>query len=239
MAVDVASRPQLGALKEKYPHVDLCIDHHVTGERYAERLLLDADAAATAQIMYRVITALGATIDKRIANALFTGLTTDTGCFKYANVTAETHRIAAELIGAGADHAAINKKMFETKSRARIDLERYLYNNFFFCYDDRCVISTLSAEVMDQLSLAEEDMDGASSLGRKIEGVLLSAVIRENPEGSYRVSVRSEDPVDASKICLEFGGGGHARAAGCTMKGSLSEVKQNLIEAVGREFASL
>jgi phosphoesterase RecJ-like protein len=240
VAVDIASRPLLGELKEKYASIDLCIDHHHSNEQYADRLLLNASAAATAQVMYRVIVELGAEVDKRIADALYTGISTDSGCFKYESVTADTHRIAAELIERGADHAAIDKKMFDTKSRGRIELERFLYDNFLFCHDGKCVISSLSADIMTRLSLTEEDMDGVSALGRKIEGVMVSAVIRENPDGgSFRVSLRSENPADVSKVCIEFGGGGHCRAAGCIMRGTLEDVKQRLIDGIGREFARL
>ena len=121
VAVDVATVNLLGGLEEQYK-VDMCIDHHSTNTEYADLLLLE-DVPAACQIMYDVVLALGIEVDKKIADCLYTGLTTDTGCFRYDSTTAQTYRVAADLIEAGADNGRINRIMFETKTKTYARLE--------------------------------------------------------------------------------------------------------------------
>ena len=125
IAVDVATENLLGGLQNTYGgKVDLCIDHHGTNTNYAKYLLLNADAAANCEIILKVIKALGVDIDKNMADCLYTGITTDTGCFKYSSATSNTYRSAAELIDFGADNGYINRVMFETKTKKFAALER-------------------------------------------------------------------------------------------------------------------
>lgn len=232
VACDVASLELLGVLAERYPQVDLCIDHHKSNTHYAARTLVDVSAAATTELMYRVITAMGVQPDTAIATALYTGLTTDTGCFRFSNVTRATHQIAAELIACGAPHALIDKQMFDNKSRERIALETAILQGLEYSHDGRCAIIFLPADVYDRFSVTEDDLDGISALPRRIQGVLCGITIREKPDGTFRVSMRCEPPLDACEICAGFGGGGHAAAAGCEMAGLLEDVKEQLRQAV-------
>ena len=126
VAVDVADPKLLGKrLEERYAaHIDLCIDHHGSNTLYAAQTLLDASAGAACEVIYEVLRELGVEMDEQIADCIYTGLSTDTGCFRYSNATARTHRIAADMIDCGADAPIINQVMFETKTRTYAALER-------------------------------------------------------------------------------------------------------------------
>ena len=237
VAADVASVSQLGALAAKYPRVNLCIDHHKSNSLCAENTLVDASCPAATQIMYRVILAMGVTVDRKIADCLFTGLSTDTGCFRFANVNAGSHRLAAELIECGADHHGINKRMFYTKSRGRLEVEKLMMENLSFHLDGKCAVVCLPADLRERFDVLEEELDGIAAFARRVEGVLAGVTVRANADGTYRVSLRTDSPVDSSAICQNFGGGGHTGAGGCTMTGPLEIVVARLVEAVERELA--
>lgn len=234
VAVDVADSNLLGALRDQYPKIHLCIDHHVSNTRYADRLLLDASASAACEVIYELCRRLDVKIQKQMADALFTGISTDTGCFKFTNVTARTHRIAADLLDLGADGAEINRIMFDTKSRERVEIERMALDSMRFYHGDKCAMISITKQMRERSRCAEEDLEGITSLSRTIEGVLIGVTIREKDNGRYKVSVRTHAPIDASRLCGELGGGGHARAAGCELEGPLERVQEILADITGR-----
>lgn len=238
VACDVAGRDLLGALSDAYPKVDLCIDHHKSNELFAEQTVLDAAAPAAAMILYRVILAMGVRPDKAVASALYTGIATDTGCFRFANVCAAAHRVAAELIDCGADQRAINKLMFDDKSPGRIEVEKLVLGNLEFFHGGRGAIVGLPGDMYQRFGVGEDDLDGISAIPRRIRGVVCGVTIRENASGFHRVSMRCDLPLDASAICAEFGGGGHTGAAGCTVQGTVDEVRAKMREAVGEALAA-
>ena len=138
VAVDVADKQLLGGLKEEFGDiVDLNIDHHISNVRYAKNLYLDSDASATAECIFELLTVMGVNINDITAKALYTGIVTDTGCFKYSSVTAKTHIIAAELYGYNIDAPEINRLMFDTKSRKLLELERMVLDASEFCVDGK------------------------------------------------------------------------------------------------------
>lgn len=236
VACDVASRDLLGALKDVYPEVDLCIDHHKSNTFFAARTTLDPAAPAAAQVLYAIIREMGVAIDKTIATALYTGLTTDTGCFRFAHVTSATYRAAADLIDLGAPHGLINKLMFDSKSRGRVEVEKLMMDSLEYHCGNRCAMVVLPEDIFERFDINEDDMDGVSAFPRRIEGILCGVTIRAQKDGSFRVSLRCEPGVDASRICAKFGGGGHSGAAGCTLHGELDNVRAVLIEAVEEEL---
>ena len=232
--VDVADIKLTGHLAEQFSgKVDLCIDHHISNIGYADRLYLEDTASAACECIYAIACELGLTIDKFVANALYTGLSTDSGCFRFTNTTARTHRIAAELLEKGADAGEINRVMFETKSRARINIERMALDAMEFWYGGSCATLPLTLTMQQSANCNHGDMEGITALPRTVEGVLVGVTFREKPQGGvYKISVRTHAPIDASKICKEFGGGGHTRAAGCDITGTLEQVKEKVLEVV-------
>ncbi len=234
VSVDVADSALLGLLEEDYAgRIDLCIDHHGSNRLKASNSYVDAKAAATGEIIYQLLSPLGAQLTDRIALSLYTAISTDTGCFRYSNVTARTHQIAAKLIETGIDAHTVNMVMFETKSMARFGIEREMMSNLDLRYDGRMAIITLTNEMVERFAVNEGDIDGLSAMARNIEGVDLGIMIREI-SGGYKISARSSKAVNACEFCKIFGGGGHPAAAGCTITDlSLEEVKQILVENAG------
>ena len=229
ISTDVADEKLLGANRKEYEgKIDLCIDHHKSNVINAPYKYVDANSAAAGEIIYELIPLLGAEYTKEIADCLYTAISTDTGCFRYTNTTSRTMRIAAELIDLNCDSGYINKEMFETKSKARVELEREILESMIFCADDKCAIIYTTREMTE--GLGDDETEGIASIPRQIEGVKMGITVREK-EKDYKVSVRTNDGVDACAFCKQFGGGGHVAASGCTLKGDLQSVLDTLIEA--------
>lgn len=233
VAVDVADIKLLGDLWERFEgRIDLNIDHHVSNTHYAKKLYLDETASATAESIYEILDELGIEFDRAIANALYTGLSTDTGCFKYANVTTRTHEIAAKLHSIGVDAAEINRVMFDTKSKGRVKMEMMVLNSAEFHFDDRCMMLAVTLDIQNKTGCSKSDMEGVASMSRSVEGVLVGVAIKESQKNVFKISLRTYDPLDASAICKKLGGGGHKAAAGCTVEGTLKEAKAAILSAI-------
>lgn len=228
VAVDVATVKLLGGLEEQYK-IDMCIDHHSTNTEYANLLLLE-DAPAACQIMYEVVLALGVEVDKKIADCLYTGLTTDTGCFRYDSTTAQTYRVAADLIDAGADNGRINRIMFETKSKTYARLERLAIESMRFYEHERVAVITVTQEMFQLTGSNAQETEGLAPLTRQIEGVEIGITIQERPDGTCKASIRTFESVNAAKLAACFGGGGHAQAAGCKFDCDVKEARRLLVD---------
>lgn len=236
IAVDVADPKLLGkAFEAKYGgKVDLCIDHHGSNILYAERTLLDPTAAAACEIILQVIRTLGVEITKSIADCIYTGLSTDTGCFRYSNVTPRTMRMAADMIEAGAENAKINTVMFETKTKTYVALERLALDGMKMYFDGKCAFITITQEMYRLSGSDETEVDAIAAIPRQIEGVQVGITMREKTDGTFKISMRSGETVNVSEICAVMGGGGHPRAAGCTVKGDISAATETVLKNVER-----
>ncbi len=233
LAVDVADPKLLGSLEEKFSgRVNLCVDHHGSNLMYAEETFVDSKAAAACEIVCKLIKLMGVQIDEDTATCLYTGISTDTGCFRYSNVTAETHTIAAELITLGARHSFVNTLMFETKSKAYFALEKLCLDGMKLCFNDKVAIIKLTSDMYKKSGADESYADAISSIPRQVEGVKIGVTIKEKSEGEYKISLRTHEPYDAAAICKTLGGGGHARAAGCQISGSLEKAEAEIIKAI-------
>ncbi|MBQ7745221.1 MAG: DHH family phosphoesterase [Ruminococcus sp.] len=232
VSVDVADEKLLGSNFEKYHgKIELCIDHHRINRVEADIKLVEPEAAANCEILYRLFGVMNVEITKQIANCLYTGVSTDTGCFKYGNTTSTTMRIAADLLDTGIDAALINKVMFDTKTKLKIRLEQEIYGTIDYFANDRGAIIAVTTEMQKRLGVGDDELEGLASIPRQIEGVLIGITMREKEDGVFKVSVRTDRSVNAAEYCALFGGGGHAEAAGCTVKGTLDEAKAQLKKA--------
>ena len=233
VSVDVAAMNLLGVLQEPYENkIDLCIDHHASNSMTAKALYVDSNAGATCEIICKLIQFMEVEIDSQIATCIYTGISTDTGCFRYPNATAQSYRIAADMIEAGANAAEINRLMFDTKSRARMEMERSVMDTMEFFCAGKCGTICISRKMIEQTGAQEGDLEGLSSLPRQVEGVMVGITFRERRDGGYKISLRTQPPIDASVICSQFGGGGHKGAAGCTILEPLATAKEKLVNAV-------
>lgn len=235
MAVDIATEDLLGDdLKEKYAgKIELAIDHHPSHTYYAKHTCLEGESAAAAEIIYYVIKELGVDIDEKTASCIYTGVSTDTGCFKYRNTTARTFYIAGIMKELGADTEAINEVMFETKTRGELELEQKMLEGMEYYLNDKLAIAVIHQKMYEQTGTTEDECEYIAAIPRQVAGVYVGVTIRERKNGTWKASVRTKPPIDASAICSQFGGGGHKNAAGCRFGGTLEEFKQKLVEVVG------
>ena len=239
VAVDVASVQLFGennGMTQFSRHVDLCIDHHAGNSGYADFTLLNGSAAAAAELLYEVINAMGVAITPHIADCLYTGLATDTGCFRFSSTTANTHIVAAKLIEAGCHVEELNTLLFDTKPRERMEAERIARNHLEYYLDGRCALIYLTRDEIEQSRVDPADLEELTSLPVSIEGVKVGLTLRQQPGGSYRISVRTAKGVDACAIARRLGGGGHTRAAGCELLGNLDNAKNAILAEVQAEL---
>ncbi|MCL2694310.1 MAG: bifunctional oligoribonuclease/PAP phosphatase NrnA [Oscillospiraceae bacterium] len=236
VTIDTADAALLGDMEEKYKtSVDLCIDHHVSNTGYAELLLLDSSAAAACEIVFELIKKLSALhgqdlINSDIAACLYTGISTDTGCFRFANTTAKSHRRTAELMDYGFDSEALNYLLFEMRTKERLLIEKQALESVEFYFGGKCAIITLTKEMLEATD--DEDVNAISALPKQIYGAELGVTFKEKGGGVWKISLRSKGNIDSQKICAVFGGGGHMRAAGCRVKGTLEENKEKLLKEI-------
>lgn len=234
VSVDIAARGLFPENARCYlERVDLAIDHHPSQEFFAAQTCLEADKAACGEIIYEICQELGA-ITPEVALPLYVAVSTDTGCFVYANTTANTHRVAAALMDTGIDYFAVNKRHFRTKSRKRLALEADLLSNMEFFHEGKGVFMTVPLSLMERVEASENDAEDLSALANLVEGVDCGAVLRELKPGEWKLSLRTgaEGRVNATEACRLLGGGGHAMAAGATVTGSLPEVKEKVLAAI-------
>lgn len=233
IAVDIATEKLLGNLEEQFAgKVDLCIDHHISNTRYAKKLYLDSGAAAACESVYDIIKAMKWRMTDRQAAALYTGISTDTGSFKYSSVTAKTHKIAAELYGYNIKAHQIAKEMFDTKSKQFLQLERMILDSSEFYFDDKCFVLAVTSDMLKATGCSESELESIASLSRCVKGVIAGVTIKQREDNVFKISLRTYDPLDASRICMSLGGGGHRAAAGCTLEGTLSEVREKVLGAI-------
>lgn len=233
VASDIATENLLGEKLLKYKgKVGLCIDHHPSNEKYAAFTVLNPTAAANCETFPELISLLEVNIDSNIANCIYTGLATDSGCFRFSNTTAKTLQIAAHMIELGADNARINKLLFETMSKARIEMERLVFGTLEYHFDGRAALIAITHEMYEKTGLGESETEGLPSIPARIEGVLAGITVKEKGDGFYKISLRTSGGLNASRICSKFGGGGHSCAAGCELSGSLESVKAAILSAV-------
>lgn len=235
IAVDVAEERMLCSGFDG--KVDLCIDHHPTNPHYSEELLLHTEKASCGESVLEVIKCLCGNITPKEASLLYMAVSTDCGCFRYANVTSETFAAASELAACGAEVQKLNFELFRQVSRARITLEGMISAGLKFYHDGALVVATVTDEMMKAAGATENDCDDIAGIPGKVEGCIVSMVIRELEAEKCKVSVRSQPSFDSSAICAKFGGGGHKMASGCTVYATPDEVREMMVSAVDEVWA--
>ena len=212
--------------------VDLTIDHHGSQTFYAQNTVLDASCAACGEIVYEIVKLLGP-VTAEMAAPLYVAVSTDCGGFIYGNTTANTHRVAAELIECGIDLPALNKLHFRTKSFVRMKLESAILSSMELHDGGAVAIASIPQSLMTSLGATKADIEDIAALVGAVEGVKASATLRELEDGSCKISLRT-DPnyLNASDVCALLGGGGHAAAAGATAALTLEATKRVILDAI-------
>ena len=233
VAVDIATEHLLPAEFEPYRgRIELCIDHHPSNEGYAGETCLDASAAACGEIVYRICKLLGE-MDAAIAKQLYIAITTDCGCFVYNNTTPATHRIAAELMEYGAFWKQVNRNCFQTLSLKEIKLQQRLLGSMEFFDGGALAVGAISLADLAEFQASQGDSEELASWANKIQGVKASATLRQLEERVWKVSLRTDGSLNATRVCALLGGGGHAAAAGASMYDvDEAQARRRVLEAV-------
>lgn len=233
VSVDMATEGLFPPEAEPYKgKVELCIDHHPSNDGYAELLCLDASRAACGEIILPICKAL-CPLDEEIASLLYLAVSTDCGCFVYGNTTPETHRVAAELMEYSTRYPEINKRCFRTKSFKRLKMESLLVENLELYQNGAIAVAQVSCEMVRKVEATESDVDDLAAFPGQIEGVRIAVTIRELVEGKKcKISLRTDESLNATKTCALLGGGGHAAASGATVEMDLPHAKEAILNAI-------
>lgn len=210
----------------------LNIDHHISNTDFGNVNLVDAKACATCQVMYYVLEYIGVKLNSTIAKSLYVGICTDTNNFTNSNVTSETFEVVSKLTKYEFAISDIVKILFRTKSFAKTKATALYIDRIRLMFEGKFAVSYILLEDIERLGL--EDTEGFVNIGVDIEGVSVSAFVKEKEDGEFKVSLRSNYDVDVCKICNTFGGGGHIKASGCCIKGNVEEVINALSNEVSK-----
>ena len=230
VAVDIATE---GLLPQGFDgKVDFCIDHHPSNTHYAPRSLIAPSKASCGEVVLQLIKALDGELTQEEANLLYVAVSTDCGCFVYANTKADTFRAAAELLDCGAENSRLNVKLFRKVSAARMKIEGLIYSGMEFYRDGQISVATITQQMLRESKATEDDLDDISGLAGRAEGSVLNITVREKENGESRISLRSAPGVNSCEIASVFGGGGHAMAAGCTIQSPPEKAKRMLLDVI-------
>lgn len=223
-----------------------CLDHHASSTPLADFNVIIPETAATCQLVWQLFKALqkyGLIVDKAMAEAVYVGILTDTGGFRYSNTSAETHIIASEIFSLGADHYAISKQVFESNPLRSMKLKFAAMGVADFSCGNRVAITYVDSKMLKSAGATLKDSDGIVEELRNIDSVEVACLCKEQADGSIKVSMRSKTSIDVSKIGMKFSGGGHKRAAGCTIHKPIAEavklMKSELKAAVEAEYSGI
>lgn len=234
---DCADEERLGSSKEfldKGP-ITVNIDHHISNTLYAKLNYVDTNAAATAEIAYQLVKFLGVDFDEEIATSFYTAILTDTGGFTYESTTSMTHHIAGDLINNGARFREVAEKVFNSLKFNKAKLLGKALNSLTLYKDGLVSYMEILKKDFEETGTDLSHLENIVNYGRNIEGVEVAVLLVEK-EGEVKVSLRSKERVDVNKIASTFGGGGHVRASGCTIEGTIEEAKEKILKEVFKEL---
>lgn len=223
-------------LRELHPIV--VVDHHISNQRFGDHNLVVPSAAATGEVVFALFQHFGVPLGKDAAEALYTAIVTDTGRFSYGATGAHTHRIAAHLIDCGVVPQCVNQQIFEQTSVAQMRLKSAAIERMHLEFGGKVAWTIITRRMLAEYGATEEDCDGIAERLRSLAGVDTSFYLREQEDGRYKVSLRSKGAVDVNRLASHFGGGGHLRAAGCTIEapaGDLGGVVTQLLALMAPE----
>ena len=235
IALDSSDHTRLAISEEEFEKAKkiIMLDHHIMSKPYGDFRYINDKKSSASEIAYMFIKSLNVKFDENISTLLYAGIMTDTGSFNYSNTSSETHRVVADLIDNGAKSVEVCKKLNDTMKEAKLKLIAKAIDNMEVYYDGKLRYTYICYEDIEKLGLDDEESEGMTNYLRAVEGTEVAVYVRGKSDGTRKVSMRSAGNVDISKIAIEFGGGGHVRAAGYTMYGDINEEKEKLIKVVG------
>ncbi|HQI17057.1 MAG TPA: bifunctional oligoribonuclease/PAP phosphatase NrnA [Bacillota bacterium] len=212
------------------------IDHHISNKEFGSLNLVDTGSAASGEIIYDLIKSLDIGMDRGICECLYTAIVTDTGQFQYSNTTSRTHQIVGDLIDSGVNVSRMFERIYQNNSKEKIVLMKTALSTLEFFHNDATSCISLSLEQMKEANALDEDTEGIINLARDIGCVEVAMFLKEIEPGLIKVGLRSKKKANVAAVALRFGGGGHVHAAGCTVHGTIAEVKEKMLDAVAEEL---
>lgn len=214
----------------------LNIDHHISNNNFGDINIVVPESPSTCELVFKLIKALDIEIDLDIAENLYTGISTDTGKFSYDSVTGQTHRIVAELIDTGLDFNKININLYESISLEKMRLDIEALSSLTTYHDNKVGVVKVTQKMLEKTGTTMEDSNGIVEQIRKIKGIEVACLLKENKKNEVKVSMRSKEYYNVAEVCELFGGGGHIRAAGCTINESINKSEKLIIDAIGKNI---
>lgn len=238
IALDCGDENRLGPGKDllNTAKMTVNIDHHITNNDFGKINIVNPTASSTGEIVYDIIEHMKIEIDSDTATCIYTAISSDTGSFKYDNTTSKTHVIASRLLNIGIDTNLINTKLYHSRSIEKTNVLISSLNTLEYCNDKKIALATITKEMLNQYNSKVEDTDFVVNFIRDIDVVEVACVLKEIDENKIKISFRSKNYIDVSKIAKTFNGGGHAKASGCTMFITLEEGKQKVLEEILNAF---
>jgi phosphoesterase RecJ-like protein len=238
IAIDTGSVERLGHRKFIFNNCinTINIDHHKTNDYFGFNNWIDVNASSVGEMIYAILKALNIDMDKDIATCLYVAISTDTGSFRFSNTTSLTHKIISDIISYEIDVADISKRIFDNISIQKLKLMSKAINSVELYENGKIALMSVSDDKIGIDGLKNEDFDGIVNLGRNVNGVEVSILLRKWNDKEIKVNFRSNYYVDVSKVAGVFKGGGHKRAAGCIIKGSPEEIKKIVLKEIISEI---
>jgi bifunctional oligoribonuclease and PAP phosphatase NrnA len=241
--VDISSHSRLGALKDYMKSskaLSVCLDHHQPGGDESSVLnLIDVEAAATGEIVFRLVRQWPMPLSAAVAEPLYASILTDTGCFAHTNSTARVHRVAAELLDTGISHTEIYRNMFQRSSLARYKLLAHLMLNLETSREGTLAWMLVSMDLLSGYGITADELNHFAEAPRVIEGIEAIILFLEE-EGEVKLSFRSKGRANVLQVAKFFGGGGHQHASGARLPGTMEQVVDQVLpvaaETVGRQL---
>ncbi len=212
------------------------LDHHISNTMFGNLNLVDTGAAATGEIVYQLIKLMGIDMDVDIATCLYTAILTDTGGFKYDNTTWISHTIAGELITLGVKPNLVSQMVFDTRTLSKTKLIGKAIDTIKIYHDGKTAVMYVDRHMLEQAGSSRDELEGLINFARDIQGVEVAVLIKEVSDQQFKVGFRSKEYTDVSRIAGVFGGGGHKKAAGCTINGGLTAVRKKLLEEIENAY---
>lgn len=236
IVLDCGERERLGVLGDyvEIPKPVINIDHHETNESFGDLNMVDTESSSTGELVHRIIKAAGFSIDHDIAENIFAAIRADTGSFKYNNATPVSLRIAAEMMEYGVSPWELSQKLIDGYSLSRLKLLEMALGTIEFYHAGKIGVMTLSSEMFEKAGANQLDSERFVDYPRFVSGVEIAILIRQTGVKHYKLSLRSNSNVNVARLASEFGGGGHARAAGIECCGSIGALKRDLLKQAGR-----
>ncbi|GLI07129.1 phosphoesterase RecJ-like protein [Paenibacillus tyrfis] len=239
ISVDCADFERIGSVSECFePERKLLnIDHHATNDGFGTVNLVRSDAAATVEVLYDLALELNLEFTPELNDCIYTGLLTDTGGFRYSNTTPKVMQIAADMLARGVKGHELAERLLETMTLGQVSLLKRSLNTLSFAHSNKVAWLSVTLDDLSATDASSEDMDGLVNYARNVEGVEVGMLFKEKEPGIVKVSFRSGGLADVAALAQKFGGGGHVKAAGCTIRGSMSEAVERVVREVGMALA--